>query len=954
MATRRGWEPPAAGEAGFKNGELSADRLSHPGLEFPQEYLRYPGLNPEPRTWEAGARPPSYIAPQEELFLFKAAVMLPPPPEQALNELLACKEAEWKALQARCSQLQEAALQDAQGQLEEARGKLGRLQEDFLYNLQVLEERDRELERYDAAFAQAQRLDAARQAEVSELKVEAAKLKQALATEARRAEELRRQHQLRLQEHRRELERMHSDRSGEVELHRQQCEDLQWRLERQLQGLDGELALQRQELLLEFDSAAQKREHEFHLQADHLSSLVLAHELKVKLLNQELEALKGAGGKAAEALQRAETANLELAQEVQRRDQELQSLAAVSDARIKDLEGQLHSVQLTRKREEEVFRRKHEELDRLARGKDAVLASVKEAHGEQLRALEARVQELQAHAEELEAQLRRAERRQADAAQEKATAMAKLREDTSALRSGWDAQMAQLSKEMVSKDLQLHALQEEEGMLRAQLARLLQDIERYQQQLSQAVEREQQLGREKVQLELDWQRRRDAAEQQQYLRSEALLQGLTAARDQVAAKLEATERTLCDREALLKALTLERDQAVLALRMQGPHPEDEAQIPLRHHEEEISQDFPSGEIQRLQEQNTSLRDAVAQMRREMEALSGPAAPSAQPGGYTLALEAEIQNLKHKFKALEEQLGDVLEPSKMSSSHPHVQHSVQPRAVATGTALQDTGAATALAVRKLGGRVALLDTLALQLRRTVRLRAPGTGAGQRQLLQEVGQVRLEVLELRKQVSELERHLGAAGEEGTEAASREQPQAPDRATLGAEGPAGGEPAVQGLSSLGARGARRSQDSCTHQLRQKLKDAARTILGLCQEKEQLMEMGNRLRAELGRGRASDAVPGLLKRTRQSATSVVNGAAGAPPRRSTSAVTVDVLQPPTCTCRDVLGPEAGAPVVALRPALVAPGDPAAPSSQHHLPVTTAWWCSSWALARAAASAFL
>lgn len=141
--------------------------------------------------------------------LTAAAAMLPPPSEQALSELLARKEEEWRALQAHRAQLQEAALRDAQRRLEEAEGRLRRLQEDFVYNLQLLEERDRELESYDTAFAQAQRLQEARQAEASELKIEAAKLRQALASEARRREELQQQHQLKLQEHRLALERAH-------------------------------------------------------------------------------------------------------------------------------------------------------------------------------------------------------------------------------------------------------------------------------------------------------------------------------------------------------------------------------------------------------------------------------------------------------------------------------------------------------------------------------------------------------------------------------------------------------------------------------------------------------------------------------------------------------------------------------------------------------------------------
>lgn len=61
---------------------------------------------------------------------------------------------------------------------------------------------------------------------------------------------------------------------------------------------------------------------------------------------------------------------------------------------------------------------RHEELDRLARERDAALAAVKDAHAEQLQALEARVRGLQAHCEALELQLRKAEWRRADSARE--------------------------------------------------------------------------------------------------------------------------------------------------------------------------------------------------------------------------------------------------------------------------------------------------------------------------------------------------------------------------------------------------------------------------------------------------------------------------------------------------------------------------------------------------------
>ncbi|XP_008826372.1 coiled-coil domain-containing protein 57 isoform X4 [Nannospalax galili] len=799
--------------------------------------------------------------------------MLPLCSKQALSELLARKEEEWRALQAHRAQLQEAALQDTQNRLEEVRGKLRRLQEDFVYNLQVLEERDQELERYDAEFAQAGRREEARQAETSELKIEVAKLKQALTREVRRAEELQQQQQLRVQEHRLELERIRSDKNSELDHQREQYENLKWKLERKLEELDGELALQKQELLQEFESEMQRREHEFQLKADDMGNMVLSHELKVKLLNKELQALREAGMQAAESLQKAERKHTELEKKLQDTAWELRDMEAVKGAQIKDLEDKLCSVQLSRKKEEEIFRRKHEELDRLAREKDTMLTVVKEAHTEQLRALEARVLELQAHCETLEAQLRRAEWTRADTVKEKNVLIDNLREEIAALKADWDAQITQMSKEVVSKDLHVQTLQEEEVKLKAQVARLQQDIDRYKQQLSLAVEREQSLERDQVQLNLDWQRRCDDIERDQIQRSEALIQGLTKARTQVAAKLQETERALNEQVVLLKAVSLERDQAVEMLRARGLLPGQETQIPPQQHEGELNKDFPSSEIRRLQEQNTGLRNAVSQMRREMETLSAPLPPvqtggcsnanpepkaggDAVPPDCVLALEAEMQNLKHKLEALEEQLEGVAEPAKAASAtadlHRGAQSSAESAAlgmearalhVPGGTAL--TGqASTALALRKLGDRVHLLNLLVTQLKKKVQQKPLELNTIHHELPQEVDWVHLEVLELQKQVAELSKHLQIAWPQEGEASDRKQLQ---REGLTNRSPMGTEDQVA-FPGCPQQGAQAPQTMSLPRLQRKLKEAARKILSLHLEKEQLLEMGNRLRAELG----------------------------------------------------------------------------------------------------------
>ncbi|XP_027626627.1 coiled-coil domain-containing protein 57 [Tupaia chinensis] len=836
-----------------------------------------------------------------------------PHAQQALDELLLHKEDEWRALQAQRSRLQEAALHDSQQQLERAGEELRQLREDFVYNLQLLGERDHELERYDAAATRAGAQEEARQAEVSELRIQVAKLEQALAVAHGQLEELRTLRMCTAGDHPVPLSAVfhpYRDRDREIVRLREQSEHLERSLERRLEELSGELALQRQELLQEFEHEMQKWESESRARADSMSGLVLSHELQVKLLNSELEAIREAGAQAAEGLRRAEAANSALDSELQAQTRALRDLEAAKDARIKEVEGKLHSAALARKVEEEALQRALAELEHLARERDAVLADARAAHAEQLQELQARERGLQARCETLEAQLCRAEQRQAEAAREKDAVIDRLREDASALKASWEAQVARMSQEAVSRDLQAQALQQE-------AARLRQDVERYRQQLSL---------RDQAQLALDWQRRCDSIERDHVHKAEALIRGLTTARDQAAARLQEAERTLQEQEALLQAMAQERDEAVRALRVHGPAGR-EAQGPERQHEE-AREALPSTEVQQLREQNAGLRRAIAHMRRQMEALSDqPPAPvqmealsdqppdpvhlgveapdTGQPGtemGDTaapdcvLSLEAEIRNLKHQCEVLEDQLEGVWTPWELASLGSTVRLGALtsettggPRPVALGPVLM-------LLVLQ-GVAVGVTMPQPLRVRPPVQVTRPVSvaedrhqppagpepprsspaaascccGPGppvtpapcqvlreplrldvvQRELPLEVSQVHLEVLELQRQVLELRRHLGLTQLKLQRRPAGKQ-SASDTPTLRTEG----------LTVAGAVGKETQGVPCPHlqlelqptqalsmsRLQRKLKDATRQILRLRLEREQLVEMGNRLRATLG----------------------------------------------------------------------------------------------------------
>nr|XP_042696823.1 coiled-coil domain-containing protein 57 isoform X4 [Chrysemys picta bellii] len=678
--------------------------------------------------------------------------------EKELNELLVRKEQEWKELQARHLCFQKTTLQDTRKQLQEMHKKFNRLKEDFTYNLKILEERDRELERYDAMFTHLKMAENAKQAEVSDLRIQLDKLQQTLLKETQKQEALQYQYQQKLKEHQLEMERLHSSKVSDIDHHCEEYKKLKQQLERKLQEVEGELALQKQELLVEFGAEIKKREHAFRQRADEMSNLVLSHELKVKLLTRELEALKEAGMKAAESLQIAETTNLKLEKEAKCKDWELKDLAAVKDAQIQDLECKLHLVYQTWQKEEETFQRKHEVLDRFAKEKDAVLASVKEVHAEQIQKWENQIRELQISHETLEMELRRREWKHADCLKEKDTVIEKLQRELTTLKTSWDSHLAQISKETVSKDLQIQSLHEEEVKLRAELARFQQDIERYKQQLSLAAEREQILERAKVQAELDWQRRCENAERNQYQKSEDLIQSLSTARDQVTAQLQEKEKKLCEMETVLSALTFERDQAVQALQKHGILPEGEKQMFLGGDKGVLGKDFPATEIQRLKEQNTSLRAAIAEMRKEMETLSDQTASSFPR--------------KENIQYTQQTANDAKAATVIFTPGAFCAHEVF-----SGAPL-----------KKLEARTAPLDAMVTQ-----HIQKGSVIKG-----------------LQDEIVDLRQHLS-----GVESGD---------------------------------GPHHCINCSAQQMQSKLKEAVRKISILSQEKQQLIEMGNRLRAELG----------------------------------------------------------------------------------------------------------
>ena len=113
----------------------------------------------------------------------------------SLQELVQQKENEWREAQELQIKSLQSALKEKQRQLNNEKVRFRKLKEDFEYNLKLLEERDRELQRYDALFAQVRNINNARDGEVSDLKIQLDELRLKLSHEEKSKEELQKHYQ---------------------------------------------------------------------------------------------------------------------------------------------------------------------------------------------------------------------------------------------------------------------------------------------------------------------------------------------------------------------------------------------------------------------------------------------------------------------------------------------------------------------------------------------------------------------------------------------------------------------------------------------------------------------------------------------------------------------------------------------------------------------------------------
>ncbi|XP_071951973.1 coiled-coil domain-containing protein 57-like [Antedon mediterranea] len=803
-----------------------------------------------------------------------------------IQSLLDKKEKEWKELQELRAQSLEEASKIKEKQLQEERLKFKTLKDDFKYNLMLLKERDQELNKTEVLLHKVKSALSEKVSEISSLKIEIDEMKTTVARETKAREDLQASYQKRLKSREQDFMRSKIAKESEVKKERDNIDVYKRNLQRQLQEVEEELGIQKQELTSEMEDILKKREREYRKTMDEASSKLLAYEMKVKLLGRELELVRQENEKTSSTLQDADTQARETEKKLKQKEWELEDLKGMKNARISELESELQLKEIAVKRALEDYQRRHAELDRFAREKEATVSAIKSSQNEMEQSLKDQLREHQAQVEALQVEKRRMEWSSTDAIQEKDRIINGLQTELSDAKEHSDHHLAKISKEVVTKDLEIQSLKEVQDAIRGELAQRKEDVERYKKELSLTLEREASLERSKTQLGLDWQRRCEAAERNQYASSEELVERLSKARQESEAIIKEQDRELAQKNDLIRAVTRQRDQVTATLNKHG--------IAVQHNhviDKEIN--FEEESLDNLRQQNEMLRNAISDMRQEMERFSqqqpikgvkesglSPANDGPLSEEYVKMIEKECRELKMKNRELSDNL-DLIGSSKtkveegivpLSSDNLYVRRHVQSLNDIIGT-LRTEKVGLNAKLKKQQIRIASLESRISQISQQPSTMKAQVDQLQYEISTQIRRHTTEVTSFKHRIADLELELAETRREADEYYKGGLQTNLEAMALGNQVSAlkmdiAAKPQMNSYQSsfvselqrevnhLRAQLASRLSSKGPigdHLLQEKLKSAAKHIQQLAKERQQLIEMGNKLRAELNKYRPS-----------------------------------------------------------------------------------------------------
>ncbi|CAM9531069.1 unnamed protein product [Phaeothamnion confervicola] len=240
-----------------------------------------------------------------------AGGLTPRASDEEMRRLVMQKTQELSAINDFRFQSLERVLAEREEALEATRATLDRLKEDFRYNLSLIDDRDRELDRYEVAVADLTARLRESEAEASELRTQMADAAAAAAAADSRSAEVVHYWQAKCKDLKAEIETARATAENAQRRQREAVESMRTALQRELRDRDDDMEAQRRDMAASFDELMRQREAELRRRDGELTSQLKDME---SAATQAAKAAAKAREEAAEQRREAEKAAVALAE----------------------------------------------------------------------------------------------------------------------------------------------------------------------------------------------------------------------------------------------------------------------------------------------------------------------------------------------------------------------------------------------------------------------------------------------------------------------------------------------------------------------------------------------------------------------------------------------------------------------------------------------------------------
>ena len=227
------------------------------------------------------------------------------------SNIISRKEDEINKLREKHVSELEERLFTKESEVGDLRQDLSKLRDDFKYNLEVLEERDRDLREYDEVLSRELKKSQDRSRVIDETRGVVEKLQLELQAERQKRDEEKNYYKQKVFELREEAENAKYGKEEAILRQKEAFEKIRRGLEKEVEELNGEKDLQSHQLTNLFNEKVQRLESELRLQKQEATHRVKQLEEKLEKRESDLEKVTKSEREKGASLSRAQEASAE-------------------------------------------------------------------------------------------------------------------------------------------------------------------------------------------------------------------------------------------------------------------------------------------------------------------------------------------------------------------------------------------------------------------------------------------------------------------------------------------------------------------------------------------------------------------------------------------------------------------------------------------------------------------